>query len=92
MTNLKLELVSEEELRKIIADTEAELERRQDEKLNEKKAKAKQAIEELIAEARLQDRRGLGPIAFECWECENEFYPDILFDGILANVAKVLGG
>lgn len=89
MTDLKY--VSDEELRKIIADAESEWEKRQDERLNEKKAEAKRAIEELIAVARTQDRRGLGAITFECWECEKESYLDILFDGILVDVAKVLG-
>lgn len=89
MTDLKY--VSDEELRKIIADAESEWEKRQDERLNEKKAEAKRAIEELIAVARAQDRRGLGAIAFECWDCKKESYLDILFDGILVDVAEVLG-
>ena len=89
---INLQLVSDEDLRKIIADAESEWKYRQDEILNEKKAKAKRAIEELIAVARSQGRYTLGDISFECGECDNNFYLDILYDDVLEKIVKVLGG
>jgi uncharacterized ferredoxin-like protein len=89
---INLQLVSDEDLRKIIADAESEWSYRQDEKLNEKKAKAKRAIEELIAMARSQGKHSLGNLIFECWECGCEFCYDILNDDVLENIVKILGG
>lgn len=88
---INLQLVSDEDLRKIIVDAESEWSYRQDERFNEKKAEAKRAIEELIAMARAQGRYTLGEIPFECGECENEFSLDILYDDVLENIVKILG-
>lgn len=88
---INLQLVSDEDLRKIIVDAESEWSYRQDERLNAKKAETKRAIEELIAMARSQGRYSLGDIHFECGECENEFSLDILYDDVLEQIVKVLG-
>ena len=89
---INLQLVSDEELKKIIADTEKELEYRQSGKFNEKKAEAKRAIEELIAVARSQGKYSLGEILVKCWKCEDNFSLDIMYDDVLEKVAEVLGG
>ena len=88
---INLQLVSDEDLRKIIADAESEWKYRQNERLNAKKAETKRAIEELITMARSQGKYSLGEIPFEC-ECGIDFHYDILLDGVLEDVAKVLGG
>lgn len=88
---INLQLVSDEDLRKIIADAENEWKYRRDEKFNTKKAEVKRAIEELIAMAHAQGRYTLGDIYLECAECENEFSLDILYDDVLEQIVKVLG-
>lgn len=88
---INLQFVSDEDLRKIMVDAQAEWGYRQDEKFNAKKAEAKRAIEELIAMACAQGRYTLGDIHFECAECENEFSLDILYDDVLEQIVKVLG-
>ena len=89
---INLQLVSDEDLRKIIVDAQAEWGYRQDEKFNAKKAEAKRAIEELIAMAGAQGKHSLGEIYFECAECGHYFHLDILCDGVLEDIVKILGG
>lgn len=81
---------SEEELQKILDSVNEELNRRATASFEEAKAKVVIAIRELLAVCRKADIRSLGKIYWECSECNEDNYFDILQEDVLEDVANIL--
>lgn len=90
MINLKT--LSPEELQMLIRNAEQEIKDRATAQVEEKKAKAVIAIRELLAVCRSAGVRKLGSLYWECDDCGESNYFDILDDVILGDVANVLEG
>ena len=85
-----LRLITEEELQRLIVSAEKELKDRATAQVAEKKAKVVIAIRELLAVCRKANVRKLGSMYWECSDCGEGNYFDILDDEVLADVANIL--
>ena len=90
MTNLKT--MTPEELKELIKNAEQEIKDRATAQVKEKKAKAVIAIRELLAVCRSAGMWTLGSLYWECDDCGEGNYFDILDDDILGDVANILEG
>ena len=85
-----LKMMSPEELKELIKNAEQEMTNRAIAQFEEKKAKAVIAIRELIAVCRSANISKLGSLYWECGDCDESNYFDILRDDILKDVADIL--
>lgn len=90
MFNLKT--LSPEELKVLIKNAEQEIKDRATAQIEEKKAKAVIAIRELLTVCRSAGLWKLGSLYWECDDCGEGNYFDILDDDILGDVANILEG
>lgn len=90
MYNLKT--LSPEELKELIHKAEQEIKDRATAQIEEKKAKVVIAIRELLAVCRSAGVRSLGKIYWECDDCGEGNYFDILAEDVLHDVANILEG
>ena len=90
MYNLKT--LSPEELKELIHKAEQEIKDRATARVEEKKAKAIIAIRELLTACRSAGMWKLGSLYWECDDCGESNYFDILDDDILGDVANILEG
>ena len=81
-----------EEINELIHKAEKELKDRATAQVEEKKAKVVVAIRELLAVCRSAGVRKFGSLYWECDDCGESNYFDILDDDILVDVANVLEG
>ncbi len=88
----ELKMISEEELNFLIQKAEEEISRRAEAKLEEAKAKTVIAIRELIALCREAKLYHLGKVYWECPDCDEGQYFDILSEDVLKDVADILEG
>ena len=88
MINLKT--LSPEELQMLIKNAEQEIKDRATAQVEEKKAKVVIAIRELLAVCRSAGVRSLGKIYWECDDCGEGNYFDILDEDVLHDVANIL--
>ena len=88
MYNLKT--LSPEELKELIHKAEQEIKDRATAQIEEKKAKVVIAIRELLAVCRSANVWKLGSLYWECDDCDESNYFDILDDDILKDVANIL--
>ena len=87
-----LELMTPEELKMLIKEAEQEIKDRATAQIEEKKAKVVIAIRELLAVCRSAGMWKLGSLYWECDDCGESNYFDILDNDILGDVANVLEG
>ena len=85
-----LKTMTPEELKELIHKTEQELKDRATAQIEEKKAKVVIAIRELLAVCRSANIWKLGSLYWECDDCGESNYFDILDDDILYDVANIL--
>ena len=85
-----LKTMTPEELKELIHKTEQELKDRATAQIEEKKAKVVIAIRELLAVCRSANVWKLGSLYWECDDCGEGNYFDILDDDILYDVANIL--
>lgn len=85
-----LETLSPEELKTLITKAEQEIKDRATAQIEEKKAKVVIAIRELIAVCKNAGVWKLGSLYWECDDCGEGSYFDILNDDILGDVANML--
>ena len=85
-----LELMTPEELKELIKNAEQEMTNRAIAQFEEKKAKVVIAIRELLAVCRSANIWKLGSLYWECGDCNESNYFDILNDEVLADVANIL--
>ena len=85
-----LELMTPEELKILIKEAEQEIKDRATAQVEEKKAKVVIAIRELLAVCRSANIYELGSLYWECSDCNEGNYFDILDDDILGDVANIL--
>lgn len=88
MYNLKM--MSPEELKELIKKAEQEIKDRALAEVEEKKAKVVIAIRELMAVCRSASIYKLGSVYWECSDCDEGNYFDILSDAVLKDVADIL--
>ena len=87
-----LELMTPEELKMLIKEAEQEIKDRATAQIEEKKTKVVVAIRELLAVCRSAGMWKLGSLYWECDDCGESNYFDILGNDILGDVANVLEG
>ena len=85
-----LRLITEEELQRLIVSAEKELKDRATASVEEKKAKVVIAIRELLAVCRKASIYNLGSLYWDCSDCGDGNYFDILSDDVLKDVANIL--
>lgn len=85
-----LKMMSPEELKELIKNAEQEMTNRAIAQVEEKKAKVIVAIRELLAVCRSTNVWKLGSLYWECDNCDESNYFDILDDDILKDVADIL--
>lgn len=85
-----LKMMSPEELKMLITKAEQEIKDRATAEVEEKKAKVVIAIRELLAVCRSANIWKLGSLYWECDDCGESNYFDILNDDILKDVANIL--
>ena len=85
-----LKMMSPEELKELIKNAEQEMTNRAIAQFEEKKAKVVIAIRELLAVCRSTNVWKLGSLYWECDNCDESNYFDILDDDILKDVADIL--
>ena len=88
---ISLKMMSPEELKELIKNAEQEIKNRAIAQVEEKKEKVVIAIRELIAACRSAGVYSIGNIWWECEDCGEGSYYDILRDDVLKNVAELLG-
>ena len=89
---LNLKTLSPEELKELIKNAEQEIKDRATAQIEEKKTKVVIAIRELLAVCRSAGLRKLGSLYWECDDCGESNYFDILDDDILRDVANIIEG
>ena len=85
-----LKMMTPEELKELIKNAEQEMTNRAIAQFEEKKAKVVIAIRELLAVCRSANIYKLGSLYWECCDCDESNYFDILDDSILKDVADIL--
>ena len=89
---LNLKTLSPEELKELIKNAEQEIKDRATAQIEEKKTKVVIAIRELLTACRSAGIWKLGSLYWECDDCGESNYFDILDDDILGDVANIIEG
>ena len=87
---LNYHTISAEELRQIIENAEAELAKRANDEFEKARENVVTAIDEFIECCKKANIRTLGNIYWECSDCDEGQYFDILREEVLNDVMKIL--